>query len=144
MCETVLGRLRYRLEESNVSLSHRLTASDEKFRKFLLGYRIKVELPYKSDIPRAVWNPPFTRQGTPNPSVPQGLESLILIRHTALGQRILEIKLDRPGRGNAIGKEIRRGLQKAFEDVSNECSANVSMICSSVPKAFCVGADLKI
>ncbi|KAF3665381.1 hypothetical protein FXO38_09633 [Capsicum annuum] len=57
---------------------------------------------------------------------------------------ILEIKLDRPGRGNAIGKEMRRGLQKAFEDVSNECSANVSMICSSVPKAFCAGADLKI
>lgn len=37
-----------------------------------------------------------------------------------------------------------RGLRQAFEAVSNERSANVLMICSSVPKVFCAGADLKV
>ncbi|PHT26261.1 hypothetical protein CQW23_34123 [Capsicum baccatum] len=36
-----------------------------------------------------------------------------------------------------------RGLQHAFEDVSNERSANVLIICSSIPKVFCAGTDLK-
>ncbi|XP_060207411.1 probable enoyl-CoA hydratase 2, mitochondrial [Lycium barbarum] len=56
---------------------------------------------------------------------------------------ILEVKLDRPATRNAIGKDMLRGLQHAFETVSNERSANVLMICSSVPKVFCAGADLK-
>ncbi|KAJ8526730.1 hypothetical protein K7X08_029207 [Anisodus acutangulus] len=56
---------------------------------------------------------------------------------------ILEVKLDRPEARNAIGKDMLRGLQQAFEAVSSERSANVLMICSSVPKVFCAGADLK-
>lgn len=52
--------------------------------------------------------------------------------------------MDRPETRNAIGKDMLRGLQQAFEVVSNERSANVLMICSSVPKVFCAGADLKV
>lgn len=54
------------------------------------------------------------------------------------------MNLDRPGAKNAIGKEMLRGLRNAFETINNDDSANVAMICSSVPKVFCAGADLKV
>ncbi|GAV58605.1 ECH domain-containing protein [Cephalotus follicularis] len=56
---------------------------------------------------------------------------------------ILEVNLDRPDVKNAINKDMLRGLQNTFEAVSKDSSANVVMICSSVPKVFCAGADLK-
>ncbi|KDO35814.1 hypothetical protein CISIN_1g029329mg [Citrus sinensis] len=37
-----------------------------------------------------------------------------------------------------------RGLKHAFETISEDSSANVVMIRSSVPKVFCAGADLKV
>ncbi|KAL3362005.1 hypothetical protein AABB24_014712 [Solanum stoloniferum] len=70
-------------------------------------------------------------------------ESVKLERLSDSDSGILEVKLDRPEARNAIGKDMLRGLQQAFEAVSNERSANVLMICSSVPKVFCAGADLK-
>lgn len=57
---------------------------------------------------------------------------------------IFEVNLDRPEAKNAIGKDMLKGLQQAFEAVSREHSANVLMICSSVSKVFCAGADLKV
>ncbi|PSR91690.1 Enoyl-CoA hydratase [Actinidia chinensis var. chinensis] len=36
-----------------------------------------------------------------------------------------------------------RGLQLSFEAIDRDSSANILMICSSVPKVFCAGADLK-
>lgn len=57
---------------------------------------------------------------------------------------IVEIHLDRPEAKNAIGKEMLRGLQNAFEDINRDASANVVMIRSSVPRVFCAGADLKV
>lgn len=36
-----------------------------------------------------------------------------------------------------------RGLKHAFELINQNSYANVAMICSSVPKVFCAGADLK-
>ncbi|KAL2472515.1 ATP-dependent caseinolytic (Clp) protease/crotonase family protein [Abeliophyllum distichum] len=56
---------------------------------------------------------------------------------------IVEVNLDRPGTKNAIGKDMLRGLQYTFETVDNDCAAKVLMICSSVPRVFCAGADLK-
>ncbi|KAK1327049.1 Peroxisomal fatty acid beta-oxidation multifunctional protein AIM1 [Acorus calamus] len=56
---------------------------------------------------------------------------------------IVEVKLDRPGAKNAIGKEMLKGLKEAIEMISSDSSANVLMIQSSVPKVFCAGADLK-
>ncbi|KAL8514173.1 hypothetical protein ACS0TY_013344 [Phlomoides rotata] len=56
---------------------------------------------------------------------------------------ILEVNLERPGPRNAIGKDMLRGLQYTFEAVSRDHTAKVLMICSSVPKVFCAGADLK-
>ncbi|KAK4728447.1 hypothetical protein R3W88_021435 [Solanum pinnatisectum] len=70
-------------------------------------------------------------------------ESVKLERLSDSDSGILEVKLDRPEARNAIGKDMLRGLQQAFEAVGNERSANVLMICSSVPKVFCAGADLK-
>ncbi|KAL6954563.1 methylglutaconyl-CoA hydratase [Sarracenia purpurea var. burkii] len=56
---------------------------------------------------------------------------------------IVEVNLDRPGVKNAIGKDMLRGLQSSFEAISGDPTANVLMICSSVPRVFCAGADLK-
>ncbi|CAN1333709.1 Probable enoyl-CoA hydratase 2, mitochondrial, partial [Linum perenne] len=49
----------------------------------------------------------------------------------------------RPEARNAIGKEMLRGLRHTFETLETDDEANVVMISSSVPKAFCAGADLK-
>ncbi|KAG4930448.1 hypothetical protein AAZX31_17G140900 [Glycine max] len=56
---------------------------------------------------------------------------------------IVEISLDRPESKNAIGKEMLRGLNQAFELINQKSYANVAMISSSVPGVFCAGADLK-
>lgn len=57
---------------------------------------------------------------------------------------IIEVSLNRPGARNAIGTELLRGLKHTFETISEDSSANVVMISSSVPKVFCAGADLKV
>lgn len=57
---------------------------------------------------------------------------------------IIEINMDRPEAKNALGKEMLRGLLSSFEDISRNSDANVLMICSSVSKVFCAGADLKV
>ncbi|KAF9685439.1 hypothetical protein SADUNF_Sadunf03G0054700 [Salix dunnii] len=56
---------------------------------------------------------------------------------------IVEVNLDRPAAKNSIGKEMLRGLRNAFETIESDESAQVVLICSSVPKVFCAGADLK-
>ncbi|CAL5359769.1 unnamed protein product [Camellia sinensis] len=56
---------------------------------------------------------------------------------------IIEVKLDRPGAKNSIGKDMLRGLQHSFEAINRDSSANILMISSSVPRVFCAGADLK-
>lgn len=57
---------------------------------------------------------------------------------------IVEIKMDRPEAKNALGKDMLRGLLNSFEAISTDSKANVLMICSSVPRVFCAGADLKV
>ncbi|CAA0831624.1 ATP-dependent caseinolytic (Clp) protease/crotonase family protein [Striga hermonthica] len=70
-------------------------------------------------------------------------ESVKLQKLTDSDSGILEVNLERPGTKNAIGKDMLRGLQYTFEAVNNDHTARVMMICSSVPKVFCAGADLK-
>lgn len=57
---------------------------------------------------------------------------------------IIEIKMDRPEAKNALGKDMLRGLLNSFEAIKTDSAANVLMICSSVPRVFCAGADLKV
>lgn len=57
---------------------------------------------------------------------------------------IWEVNLERPSTKNAIGRDMLRGLQYTLESVNNDLNAKVLMICSSVPKVFCAGADLKV
>lgn len=66
-----------------------------------------------------------------------------LQRLTDSDSGIFEVNLDRPEAKNAIGNDMLEGLQYTFEAVSRDRSANVLMICSSVNKVFCAGADLK-
>ncbi|CAI9755338.1 unnamed protein product [Fraxinus pennsylvanica] len=70
-------------------------------------------------------------------------ESVKLQKLTDSDTGIFEVNLDRPGTKNAIGKDMLRGLQYTFETVDKDRSAKVLMICSSVPRVFCAGADLK-
>ncbi|XP_076945127.1 putative enoyl-CoA hydratase 2, mitochondrial [Bidens hawaiensis] len=51
--------------------------------------------------------------------------------------------MDRPEAKNAFGKDMLRGLLNSFEAISTDPAANVLMICSSVSRVFCAGADLK-
>lgn len=74
---------------------------------------------------------------------PASSESVKLQRLSDSDLGIVEVNLDRPGAKNAIGKEMLRGLRATFETINRDDSANVVMICSSVPKVFCAGADLK-
>ncbi|KAI9397798.1 hypothetical protein POPTR_003G080800v4 [Populus trichocarpa] len=70
-------------------------------------------------------------------------ESVRLRRLSDSDSGIVEVNLDRPAAKNSIGKEMLRGLRNAFETIESDESAQVVLICSSVPKVFCAGADLK-
>ncbi|CAK7356305.1 unnamed protein product [Dovyalis caffra] len=70
-------------------------------------------------------------------------ESVKLRRLSDSDSGIVEVNLGRPAAKNSIGKEMLRGLRNAFETIESDDSAQVVLICSSVPKVFCAGADLK-
>jgi len=56
---------------------------------------------------------------------------------------IIEVTLDRPGAMNAIGNDTLKYLQRILETLNEDSSARVVILCSSLPKVFCAGADLK-
>ncbi|XP_042483035.1 probable enoyl-CoA hydratase 2, mitochondrial [Macadamia integrifolia] len=70
-------------------------------------------------------------------------ESVRMERLSGSDSGIIEVKLDRPGARNAIGKDMLSGLQLILDAINKDTSTNVAMICSSVPRVFCAGADLK-
>ncbi|KAK1430517.1 hypothetical protein QVD17_13322 [Tagetes erecta] len=70
-------------------------------------------------------------------------KSVKLHRHSDADAGIIQINMDRPEAKNALGKDMLRGLLNSFEAVSTDPAANVLMICSSVSRVFCAGADLK-
>ncbi|XP_059442695.1 probable enoyl-CoA hydratase 2, mitochondrial isoform X1 [Corylus avellana] len=70
-------------------------------------------------------------------------ESVRMNRLSDSDSGIVEVRLERPGAKNAIGKDMLRGLQETFEAIERDSSANVVLISSSVPRVFCAGADLK-
>ncbi|KAI3756564.1 hypothetical protein L1987_56385 [Smallanthus sonchifolius] len=70
-------------------------------------------------------------------------ESAKVHRHSDADSGIIQINMDRPEAKNALGKDMLRGLMNSFEAISTDPAANVLMICSSVSRVFCAGADLK-
>jgi len=56
---------------------------------------------------------------------------------------IIEVTLDRHGAMNAIGNDTLKYLQRILETLNEDSSARVVILCSSLPKVFCAGADLK-
>jgi enoyl-CoA hydratase/carnithine racemase len=56
---------------------------------------------------------------------------------------IAEVILDRPEALNAISTELAHQLVKVCEELLIDDRLSVVLVTSSVPKAFCVGADLK-
>ncbi|KAG2652759.1 probable enoyl-CoA hydratase 2, mitochondrial isoform X3 [Panicum virgatum] len=57
---------------------------------------------------------------------------------------ILELRLERPEVKNAINWDVLRRLRSAIEKVQTDSMAKVVLVASSVPGAFCAGADLKV
>ncbi|XP_066322291.1 probable enoyl-CoA hydratase 2, mitochondrial [Miscanthus floridulus] len=56
---------------------------------------------------------------------------------------ILELRLERPEVKNAINWDVMRRLRSAVEKIQADTTAKVILVASSVPGAFCAGADLK-
>ncbi|CAL5020556.1 unnamed protein product [Urochloa decumbens] len=56
---------------------------------------------------------------------------------------ILELRLERPEVKNAINWDVMRRLRSAIEKIQADATAKVVLVASSVPGAFCAGADLK-
>uniref|UniRef100_A0A0A9G715 Methylglutaconyl-CoA hydratase n=1 Tax=Arundo donax TaxID=35708 RepID=A0A0A9G715_ARUDO len=56
---------------------------------------------------------------------------------------IVELRLDRPEVKNAINWDVMRRLRGAIEKIQADATAKVVLVASSVPGAFCAGADLK-
>ncbi|TKW40673.1 hypothetical protein SEVIR_1G261000v4 [Setaria viridis] len=56
---------------------------------------------------------------------------------------ILELRLERPEVKNAINWDVMRRLRSAIEKIQADATAKVVLVVSSVPGAFCAGADLK-
>ncbi|RLM60374.1 methylglutaconyl-CoA hydratase, mitochondrial-like isoform X2 [Panicum miliaceum] len=56
---------------------------------------------------------------------------------------ILELRLERPEVKNAINWDVMRRLRSAIEKIQADAAAKVVLVASSVPGAFCAGADLK-
>ncbi|PVH66730.1 hypothetical protein PAHAL_1G331500 [Panicum hallii] len=57
---------------------------------------------------------------------------------------ILELRLERPEVKNAINWDVMRRLRSAIEKIQADAAAKVVLVASSVPGAFCAGADLKV
>ncbi|XP_004953317.1 probable enoyl-CoA hydratase 2, mitochondrial isoform X1 [Setaria italica] len=57
---------------------------------------------------------------------------------------ILELRLERPEVKNAINWDVMRRLRSAIEKIQADATAKVVLVVSSVPGAFCAGADLKV
>ncbi|XP_057976426.1 probable enoyl-CoA hydratase 2, mitochondrial [Malania oleifera] len=70
-------------------------------------------------------------------------ESVSLHRLSDSDAGIVEVRLGRIEVKNAIGMDMVRGLRSSFEAITRDLSAKVVLVCSSVPKVFCAGADLK-
>lgn len=60
------------------------------------------------------------------------------------GSGILELRLERPEVKNAINWDVLRRLRSAIEQIQADTTAKVVLVASSVPGAFCAGADLKV
>ncbi|CAL4886335.1 unnamed protein product [Urochloa decumbens] len=57
---------------------------------------------------------------------------------------ILELRLERPEVKNAINWDVMGRLRSAIQKIQADATAKVVLVASSVPGAFCAGADLKV
>ena len=66
-------------------------------------------------------------------------EPVLLIERSG---RIVTLTLNRPGKMNALSRELRGALSKAFSDLESDPEADV-VILTGAGRAFCAGLDLK-
>ncbi|CAO2046832.1 unnamed protein product [Urochloa humidicola] len=71
-------------------------------------------------------------------------EPVRLQKLSAPDSGILELRLERPEVKNAINWDVMRRLRSAIEKIQADATAKVVLVASSVPGAFCAGADLKV
>ncbi|CAN6232699.1 unnamed protein product [Urochloa humidicola] len=70
-------------------------------------------------------------------------EPVRLQKLSAPDSGILELRLERPEVKNAINWDVMRRLRSAIEKIQADATAKIVLVASSVPGAFCAGADLK-
>ncbi|MYQ69766.1 enoyl-CoA hydratase [Streptomyces sp. SID4934] len=71
--------------------------------------------------------------------MPQTAEHLTITRHG----HVAELALNRPEAMNAVSTDLSRQLAAACEELARDQDVRVTVLTSTHPKAFCVGADLK-
>lgn len=76
---------------------------------------------------------------TEEPHLHCSLEPLMLEN-----ENIFQLTLSRPEVKNAIGRQMLKELQEAIYNLKREGSTRCLVVRSSVPGAFCAGADLKV
>ncbi|WP_327177662.1 enoyl-CoA hydratase-related protein [Streptomyces sp. NBC_01335] len=69
-------------------------------------------------------------------------EFVVVRRHTESGY-VAELVFDRPKAMNAVSSEMARSVAAACEALGADPDVRVTVVSSSSPRAFCVGADLK-
>ncbi|WP_071330264.1 enoyl-CoA hydratase/isomerase family protein [Streptomyces sampsonii] len=71
--------------------------------------------------------------------MPQTAEHLTITRHG----HVAELALNRPEAMNAVSTDLARQLAAACEELARDQDVRVTVLTSTHPKAFCVGAGLK-
>ena len=72
------------------------------------------------------------------------LVGIVFPSRDSLATGIVELRLERPEVKNAINWDVMRWLRSAIEKIQADTTAKVVLVASSVPGAFCAGADLKV
>lgn len=73
----------------------------------------------------------------------QRFGEFVVVRHHTEPAHVAELVLDRPKAMNAVSSELGRSVAAACEALGADPDVRVTVVTSSHPRAFCVGADLK-
>ncbi|WP_434595596.1 enoyl-CoA hydratase/isomerase family protein [Streptomyces sp. A5-4] len=83
------------------------------------------------------------RQSPRHPQEPQRFGEFVAVRRHGDGGHVAELVLDRPKAMNAVSTDMARSIAAACDALAADPAVRVTVVTSSSPRAFCVGADLK-
>ncbi|MDJ0465106.1 enoyl-CoA hydratase-related protein [Streptomyces sp. H27-C3] len=83
------------------------------------------------------------QQSPQHPQEPQRFGDFVAVRRHSDGGHVAELVLDRPKAMNAVSTDMARSIAAACDALGADPAVRVTVVTSSSPRAFCVGADLK-